>query len=230
MHDICLPHLPVLIGIDRAGFVGEDGETHHGLFDIVWLRALPNITFAAPRDATELNYMVKQWYDRNIPMAIRYPRGTAPERVPAGNDRKPAPWLELEILRWGTDVCLFGLGSTVGLMLDAADKIMQNTTKAPTVVDLRFIKPLDLKSIGSLLRSHKAVITAEEGAITGGVGEAISAYATKKQIDCKVVTLGAPDRFVSHATRAEQWEECGLTAENILSIYGRIHEKETDKA
>lgn len=217
MHDICLPKLPVLIGIDRAGLVGEDGETHHGLFDIAWLRALPNIVFAAPRDETELNYLVRQWHEREVPMAVRYPRGRAPQNR-IGAAREPAEWLKLEILSKGTDVCLIGLGSTVKLMIDTAEIMSNKGMNTPTVADLRFIKPMDEEALNGLLSSHKIVVTAEEGAVTGGVGQAIAALASKNNYDCKVINVGVPDRFISHAAREEQWQECGLTSENIISL------------
>lgn len=221
MHDICLSKLPVLIGIDRAGFVGEDGETHHGLFDIAWLKSIPELTFAAPRDAVDMEYFINGWHKLAIPMAIRYPRGSSKASI-AGMDgeRKPAKWGRAEVLRKGKDICLIGVGSTVGMMLDAAELIRRRYGAAPTVVDLRFIKPLDLLIIGELLGSHSLAITAEEGTLSGGVGETVAAYAASSGAGCRVITLGAPDQYISHAGRGEQLRGSGLTADAVAALCG----------
>jgi 1-deoxy-D-xylulose-5-phosphate synthase len=214
VHDICLPKLPVLLGIDRAGFVGEDGETHHGLLDVSWLRAIPNMTIAAPRDAVDLDFFVRGWLKRSIPMAIRYPRGTAVIPV---QPREPAPWGKLEVLETGRTVCLLGVGSTTPLMLKTAAELKTQNI-VPTVVDLRFIKPFDKDALTELLSRHTLMITAEENELCGGVGEAIVKIACDCGSACKVISLGAPDEFVAHATRAEQWQECGMTVDNIIRI------------
>ncbi|MDO4560986.1 MAG: 1-deoxy-D-xylulose-5-phosphate synthase [bacterium] len=219
MHDICLPKLPVLLGIDRAGLVGEDGETHHGILDAAWLRAIPEMTIAAPRDAADLEFFVREWKKRAIPLAVRYPRGKAAASVAAfGTTRAPAPWGRLEVLTRGADVCLIGIGSTVELMMKSADEIEKITGKRPTVADLRFIKPLDREGLDELLTTHGMVVTAEENTLAGGVGEAVSAYINEKGYGVKIASAGVPDRFISHASRAQQWEECGLTVENILRL------------
>ena len=220
MHDVCLSRLPVLIGIDRAGLVGEDGETHHGLLDVAWLRSLPNMTLAAPRDIIDLDFFVKNWLARGIPMAIRYPRGNARACIPQYlTVREPAGWGKSEVLRSGKDICLIGIGSTVELMLDSALKMYNDGRgKNPTVVDLRFIKPIDFEGLAPLLKSHPIVITAEEAYITGGAGGEISKFANQKGFTCRVITLGVPDRYITHATRAEQWAECGMTPENVMRL------------
>ncbi len=219
MHDICLSKLPVLIGIDRAGFVGEDGETHHGLIDISWLRSIPEMTFAAPRDAIDLDFFVKGWLELGIPMAIRYPRGSAKNCIPKDpTTRKPAEWGKIEILRMGRNICLIGIGSTVELMLASARNMAAENDLDPTVVDLRFIKPIDFDGLAPLLANHTTVVTAEEGYITCGIGSAIAQYANQNGFNCRVITLGAPDMYVSHATRAEQWADCGMTQENVIKL------------
>lgn len=214
VHDICLPKLPVLLGVDRAGFVGEDGETHHGLLDVSWFRAIPNMTVAAPRDAADMDFFVRSWLKRSIPMAIRYPRGAAV--IPA-QPREPAPWGKLEVLETGGKVCLLGVGSTTPLMLKAAAEL-KNSGIIPTVVDLRFIKPVDEDALTELLSTHSLMITAEENELCGGVGECIVKIACDCDSSCRIISLGAPDRFVAHATRAEQWQECGMTVDNIIRI------------
>ncbi|MCF0248197.1 MAG: 1-deoxy-D-xylulose-5-phosphate synthase, partial [Synergistes sp.] len=146
VHDICLSKLPVLLGIDRAGLVGEDGETHHGILDTAWLRAIPNMTSAAPRDAVDLEFFVREWRKRALPLAVRYPRGKAAESLCRVNDT-PAPWGKLEVLSNGSEICLIGVGSTVDLMLKSAENIEKVSGIRPTVVDLRFIKPLDYEGL-----------------------------------------------------------------------------------
>lgn len=219
MHDICLPKLPVLLGVDRAGLVGEDGETHHGIFDVPWLRAVPGMTLAAPRDAVDLAFFVEEWRQRGIPMAVRYPRGKAPLSLARETDGSAAGWGKSEILRDGSGICLIGAGSTTALMLEAADELAKRGA-APTVVDLRFIKPLDTATLLPLLASHKTVVTAEENALAGGFGEEIAALMKERGISACCACVGVPDRFIPHATRAQQWEECGLTVENILKLCG----------
>lgn len=220
-HDICQQKLPILIGIDRAGFVGEDGETHHGLFDIPWLKSMPGLIFAAPRDAVDLEYFVNGWHKLEKPMAIRYPRGHAPQSLARRDgETAPAPWGKLEILRKGRGICLIGLGSTVGIILEAADIIRDRHWINVTVADLRFIKPMDMPAVEKLLSTHALVITAEEGMAGGGVGEAIAARASALPGSAKVIAIGAPDQYIPHATRDEQLDECGLTAEAIVAACG----------
>lgn len=219
MHDICLSSLPVLIAIDRAGFVGEDGETHHGLLDVPWLRAIPNMTIAAPRDIVDLDFFIETWSLTPRPLALRYPRGSAPEALCRdGNGKGHAEWGKAEILAEGQDICLVGIGSTMRLMLDAGAMIAERLGKSVTIIDLRFIKPIDFDTLASILDTHSLIITAEESELIGGVGEAIAAYSNSTSAKCRVISLGAPDSFVSHASRDEQWEKCGLTADNILRL------------
>lgn len=222
VHDICLPKLPVLLCVDRAGLVGEDGETHQGILDVPWLRAVPGMTLMAPRDAVDLEFFVEEWRRRGIPAAIRYPRGKAPQSLARSGG--PVAWGKCECLREGRRICLIGVGSTVPLMLDAADKLAE-LGAPPTVVDLRFIKPLDIDGLLPLLSSHEIIVTAEENALSGGVGEAIAALIDEKGLRAALARAGVPDRFISHATRSEQWEECGLTVGNILRLCGVEEEK-----
>jgi len=218
MHDICLSKLPVIIGVDRAGLVGEDGETHHGLLDVPWFRTLPGITIAAPRAASDLRFFVNGWIERGIPMVVRYPRGKAPKNIlPADRtERVPAEWGKLEILARGKDVCLVGIGSTVELMLDAAEMLRIREGIVPTVADLRFIKPLDLDGLSEIMKEHSVVVTAEENYLNGGSGMAVSEYARMDHPGCRVINIAVPDRYISHAARSEQWAECGLTPEAVI--------------
>ena len=177
------------------------------------------MTLAAPRDAVDLEFFVEEWRRRGIPAAIRYPRGKAPLSPARETSAVPAEWGKCEVLREGSGICLIGVGSTVPLMLEAADEISKRRA-APTVVDLRFIKPLDIEGLLPVLASHKTIVTAEENALAGGVGEEIAALMKERGIAASCACAGVPDRFIAHATRAQQWEECGLTVENIMKLCG----------
>ena len=218
VHDVCLSKLPVLLGIDRAGFVGADGETHHGLLDVAWLRSVPEMTLVAPRDIEDLNFFVNNWIERGIPLALRYSRGDAPQSISSGISRKVAEWGKAEILIKGKDFCLIGIGSTLPLMLEASELLKNSNNIEVTVVDLRFIKPIDFVTLKEVFEKHKLIITAEESFLTGGIGEAIASFANKNGCPCKVISVGVPDRFISHATRKQQWEECELTSQNIVAM------------
>ncbi len=219
VHDVCLQNLPVLFAIDRAGLVGEDGETHQGLLDICWGRAVPNLTLMAPRDEVDLEYMMRGWLFRGGPALIRYPRGAVPSALerPEGEGRIP-PWGEPEILRRGERVCLVGVGAGVRLALDAAGRFSGGGLPDPTVVDARFLKPLDEALFGTLLEGHETLLVLEEGYRNGGFGEGLARFAQEKGSACRVLSLGIPDRFVPHASRAEQWGACGLTPERVLDL------------
>ncbi len=214
MHDICIPNLPVLLCLDRAGLVGNDGETHHGLLDIAWLKALPNMTIAAPRDENELKLMLKGWAEKSIPMAVRYPRGEIPALL---CDLPHAEWGRLQVIENGKDVLLLAVGNTLPLMLETAEKLKEKNIEA-CVVDLRFIKPLDEDGLMALLSKFRIAVTAEDAVLCGGVGQEIAAMVAKNKIACNVINIGVPDKFISHANTAEQWEECGMTADNIVKL------------
>lgn len=225
VHDICIPKLPVLIGIDRAGLIGADGETHQGLLDIPWLRSIPNITFVAPRDIADLEFFIKEWLAKSIPMAIRYPRGKAPKSIMRNNsDIKPV-WGKADILIEGRDICLIGIGSTIPILLEAQEILEEKDLALVTVVDLRYIKPIDFPTLKNILRDHSYIITAEESFLNGGIGEAIASYINQNGYNCHIQCLGVPDEFVVHATKAEQLEQCGLTTKNIVNLCEKYCDK-----
>lgn len=215
VHDICLPNLPVLLCVDRAGLVGEDGETHQGLLDLCWGRAIPNLTVMSPRDVADLRFMMFEWLSDPRPALLRFPKGTAPD-----SKRKTAPWGRLEVLQEGRDLCLVGVGSTVQLM-EEAGQLLSREGMAPTLVDLRFVKPLDEEAVRKLLGGHRLMVVAEEGYRFGGVGEHIGSLANSIGSPCRVLNLGVSDRFVPHGKRGEQLQEEGLTPEGVVRM---IHE------
>lgn len=211
VHDICMQHHPVLIAVDRSGLNGEDGETHQGLLDLAWGRAIPGLVVGAPRDLVDLEAMMRGWLERSIPMMIRYPKGEAPTSIARG---EVAPWGSAQLLERGSRVCLVGLGAAVPLMIEAADR----ASERPTVVDLRWASPLDFSTIDDALASHDVVVAVEDGYADGGVGEAIAARAAEIGAWCEVMRVAVPAEYVAHAKRSEQMEEFGLTSENIASV------------
>ncbi|MDR1471006.1 MAG: 1-deoxy-D-xylulose-5-phosphate synthase [Synergistaceae bacterium] len=223
VHDIGMQNLPVLISVDRAGLNGEDGETHQGLLDMAWCRAVPGLTICAPRDMEDLAFMMSGWLERDIPMMIRYPKGAAPRSVSHGTG-VPAPWGRAEILRHGSDICLIGIGATLPIMLEAAVKREEMNMPALTVVDLRFASPIDWETLDGVMSSHSTAIVAEDGYMAGGLGEAIAARAASFRYPCAVQAVGVGARYVPHATRAEQLSEQGLTPEGVLSAIESAYE------
>ncbi len=210
IHDVCLQNLPVVFAMDRAGLVGDDGPTHHGVFDIAYLRPLPNITVMAPRDEAMLRRMLRTGLVIDGPSAIRYPRGAA-EGVEIPTDPEPLEVGTGEVLREGTRVALIGYGSGVAKALGAADILGDDVT----VVDARFVKPLDTALIESLAREHELLVTVEEGVLQGGFGSAVLEALSDAGLSTRVLRIGLPDRYVTHGSPKLLHEEVGFTAEAI---------------
>ncbi len=215
IHDVALQNLPVVFAVDRGGLVGEDGPTHHGAFDLSYLRLIPNLVVMAPRDENELRRMLVTALRREDgPTALRYPRGNG-LGVPLDADPQPVPIGRGEILAEGEDVCLLAVGSMVATALEAAQRLQRAGLRA-TVADLRFVKPLDAELLAGAWAGHRLVVTLEENTLRGGFGAAVLEWAATRPLsDTRVITLGLPDRFVEHASRREQLGEVGLLPEQI---------------
>ena len=223
IHDICMQGHPVLVAVDRAGLTGEDGETHQGLLDIAWGRSIPGLVIGAPRDVVDLEFMMSGWLTGGSPVMIRYPKGKVVERLcRETGSNEPAGWGKAEVLRRGKTFCLVGVGSTVPIVLDVFEKWDESVLPKPTIVDLRFVSPLDWESIDAEMASHPFVIVAEDGYKIGGIGERIAARASILGLPCRVVPLGVEDRYIPHASRSEQMEEQGLTASWIFGLIGEL--------
>lgn len=219
IHDVCMQKHPVLIAVDRAGLNGEDGETHQGLLDMAWGRAVPGLTIAAPRDKVDLAFMLDGWIERGIPAMIRYPKGKAPDLVArTGENPKPAPWGRAEMLKDGSEICLMGIGSTVQAVVDSAVELAKRGFPGATVLDLRFAAPLDWDAIDSVLDTHEFVLVAEDGYLDCGVGEAIAARAASNGSKCRVVRAGVEPAYIPHASRGQQLEEYGLTTPALVAV------------
>lgn len=219
VHDIAMQNLPVILLIDRAGMIGEDGETHQGLLDISWGKSVPNLQIMAPRDLVDLNVMLPHAFKRKGPTLIRYPRGEACEKL-FRKGLNPGRFDErLKILQSGSDWVLIALGNTVSLALQVARMSNARELPPPTVVDLRMIKPMDWISLRKILTSHSLAVTMEEGYINGGVGEAIASYANQEGITCTVKKLGVPDFFLPQGTVEQQWQHCGITVDQVVNVF-----------
>jgi 1-deoxy-D-xylulose-5-phosphate synthase len=227
VHDICMQRHPVLLAVDRAGLNGEDGETHQGLFDIAWGRSIPGLAIGAPRDVADLEFMMSGWLERSVPMMIRYPKGAAPRSISRDGGFAPAQWGKAEVLMQGEEVCLIGLGSVIQPALDAAVKVESRGLPRPTVIDLRFISPMDWDAVDGAISSHSLIVPIEDGYISGGAGEAIAARASISASSCRVCPLGVDMKYVAHSTRAQQMKDFGLTGEGIADAIVEFYGKES---
>ncbi len=212
IHDLCLQDVPVTIAIDRAGIVGSDGETHQGLFDLTFLRAVPNLTLMAPKDENELVQMLHTAHQLEHPAAVRYPRGEG-EGVEINWDPE---LLEIgcgEILLEGKDILILAAGSRVYPALRAAEELKTEGI-SPTVYNPRFIKPLP-EEITALARSHNYVITVEENVLSGGFGSSVLELLTKNRVSRPILNLAVPDEFVPHGGQDKMLNHYGLDSQGI---------------
>ena len=212
VHDVCLQDLPVRLLIDRAGIVGEDGETHQGMLDVGYLRTCPGLTLMAPKDGRELEDMLRFSLDFEHPLAIRYPRGAAPEAV--SESAEPIALGKAEVLRKGKDIVLFAAGSMVKPALDAAD-ILAAKGYSPTVVNARFIKPLDEELLVSLAADHRLIAVISENCRSGGLGEAVEDLVFRRRLPAEVLNLEPEDAFIPQGKPDELRKMLGLDAADI---------------
>ena len=214
VHDVCLQKLPVVFALDRGGVVGEDGCTHHGIFDYSFLRPIPNIVMMAPKDENELQHMLKTAVDCGMPASVRYPRGKG---LGVPMDEKPQV-LEIgkgEVLVEGADLAIFAIGASVSPALQAAKTLLKEGVSV-TVVNARFIKPLDGELLCATALSLRRVLTVEENVLMGGFGSAVLELFTAQGLrDVMVRQLGIGDAFVEHATQHELCCMCGIDADTI---------------
>ncbi len=207
--EVCLQELPVIFAIDRAGLVGEDGPTHHGALDISYLRPVPNITIMAPCNQEELRDMLWHALDINGPVAIRYPRGVGMSKR-LSERRRSIEHGKMQVVKEGERICIMGLGATMPYALKAAEILKEESGIDPTIVNPRFVKPLDLETLEYLAKKHDLLVTLEDNAIIGGFGEGISSFVAKRQLNCAIETFGLPDRFIEHGSIEELHKSVGL--------------------
>ena len=215
-HDICLQNLHVTMCLDRAGLVGDDGFTHHGVFDYAYLRSLPRMTIMAPKDENELRHMLKTALAHNGPVSVRYPRGSG-VGVDITGPVETLPIGKAEVLREGKDVCLWAIGSMVTSAVAAAAKLAEAGISAG-VVNMRFAKPLDEELLKEHAAKYGAIVTLEEGVLAGGVGSAVLESLNTAGLlqHCQVLTLGIPDEFVRHGDRKLLLRDLELDVDSIV--------------
>jgi len=215
-HDVCLQNLPVVIAMDRAGLVGDDGPTHHGVFDLSFMRHLPGLTFMAPKDENELRHMLKTALELKAPVALRYPRG-AGYGVPLDKKMECLPIGKGELLREGTDLTIVAIGSTVMPAVKAAEQLAEQGISAG-VVNARFIKPLDAELILCQARATGRIVTVEENVLQGGFGSAVlELLQDNNMAQVKVKRLGIPDQYIEQGTQAQLRKDVGIDAEGIAA-------------
>ncbi|MCG7755546.1 MAG: 1-deoxy-D-xylulose-5-phosphate synthase [Nitrosomonas sp.] len=209
IHDVAIQNLPVVFAIDRAGLVGADGPTHAGSFDLSYLRCIPNMTVMAPADENECRQMLYTAFKLDTPSAVRYPRGTGPG-VKVQKDMQALPIGRGEIRRQGEKVALLAFGSMLTPCLNAAEELNA------TVVNMRFIKPLDDDLVASLAAGHDVLVTVEENTVLGGAGSAVTESLNSQRINVKVLQLGLPDVFIDQGDHAQMLADCGLDKDGII--------------
>ncbi len=212
VQDVGLQELPIVFAVDRAGLVGDDGPTHHGVFDLSYLRIIPNMTVMAPSDQEELQRMLAMAVAMDRPAAIRYPRGLATPLALSG-DLTPLEVGRGRVLVHGSEAALVGIGSGVGIACEAAG-LLERMGVSPTLVDARFVKPLDGELLDSLAESHRLVATVEENVLAGGFGSAVLERLAGR---VPVLRFGLPDTFVPHGDRTLLLEDVGLTPQAIAT-------------
>lgn len=215
-HDICLQKLPVTLALDRAGLVGDDGPTHHGVFDLSYLRHLPEMTVMAPKDENELQHMLKTAIYSDQPIALRYPRG-AGYGVAMDSVLKTIPLGVAEQLAEGEDITLIAIGSTVYPAMEAAEQLKAKGIKA-CVINARFVKPLDRNLILSAAGRSGCVVTVEENALQGGFGTAVMELLSDEGVGIRVKRIGIPDRFIEQGSQAQLRKDLGLDAAGIAQV------------
>ncbi len=217
-HDVCLMDLPVVFALDRGGVVGSDGPTHHGAYDLSYLRIFPNMMVAAPKDENELRQLVATALTTGHPTAVRYPRG-AGYGVALDADPKILPVGKGEVLRVGKDGVVLAIGDPVLPALKAAERLAAEGGASLTVINARWVKPLDTELLAQFVRNGTTLFTVEENAVTGGFGSAVSEALDVLGIAARIHRIGIPDRFIPHATQAEQRSEIGIDEEGLLGTF-----------
>ena len=218
IQDVALQELAVVLALDRAGLVGEDGPTHHGVFDLGYLRLVPGLTVMAPKDEAELQHMLHTALELGSAAAIRYPRASG-RGVPLPVTFEKVPVGRAEVLDRGEGALLLGLGAGAGICQRAARLLVERHGLRPTVVNARFLKPLDEDLIRELAAEHDLVVTVEEGALMGGFGSAVAELLAGQPVALR--RFGVPDRFVPHGNRSLLLKDIGLTPEAVAEYVGR---------
>ena len=216
IHDVAVQNLDVTFALDRSGLVGEDGPTHSGNYDIAYLRCIPNMVICTPSDENETRKLLTTAYLHNGPASVRYPRGTGPNSN-VDKDLKPLKIGEANIINEeSSEIVILNFGT----LLNEANQISKELRA--TLVDMRFVKPLDEKLLRKLFKKAKVFISIEDGSIMGGAGSAVQEFASKENLNVRSILFGIPDKFIEHASREEMLVEAGLDVENIKSKLSKL--------
>jgi 1-deoxy-D-xylulose-5-phosphate synthase len=228
VHDVAIQRLPVIFCMDRAGLVGEDGETHAGLYDIAYMLAVPNMTITAPKDGREMLGLLRSAVEHTSgPFALRYPRDAAPDLPPAMSEIEAVPYRTWEVLRQGTpkEVAILAVGTMVLPSLAAAETLAAEGLSV-TVVNCRYLKPYDELTLAAIVADHKQLLVVEEGTVVNGFGAYMASVVATMDPAVRVIAHGVPDRIIYAASRARQLAACGLDAAGIAERVRALHESE----
>ncbi|MBC7564081.1 MAG: 1-deoxy-D-xylulose-5-phosphate synthase [Gemmatimonadaceae bacterium] len=226
IHDCAIQHLPVIFAMDRAGFVGEDGETHMGLYDIAYMLSIPYMTVTAPKDSTEMLGLLRAGVEQNEgPFSIRYPRDASPDVAPPMSAIPAVPHGTWDVLRRGTEFATLAVGTMVNESLKAAEALAADGLSV-TVVNCRYLKPYDALTLSALLADHRQLLVVEEGTVVNGFGAYMAQVVSKLDPTVRVTAHGIPDRFIYSASRQRQMAMCGLDAAGITDKVRALHETE----
>jgi 1-deoxy-D-xylulose-5-phosphate synthase len=226
IHDVAVQQLPVVFCMDRAGLVGEDGQTHMGLYDIPYMLAVPGMTVTAPRDGRELMGLLRTALDHDGPFCTRYPRDKAPSDPGDLSSVPVVPYGTWDMVRRGRDVAILAVGTMVDPALDAAERLAADGFD-PLVVNCRFLKPTDDVMLESLLLTCRTLVTVEEGVVTNGFGAYLAGRLQATHPGIRVVPIGIPDILHEHAPRADQLAQFGLTGQGIARRIAALHHEES---
>jgi 1-deoxy-D-xylulose-5-phosphate synthase len=229
VHDVCIQNLPVVFALDRAGLVGDDGKTHQGIFDLTYLRCLPNMKILAPANENELQrMMVTAFAHEDGPIAVRFPRGNG-TGVPLDADPRPLPIGKGEVVREGTDIALIAAGTILSVATEAAEQLAAEGIQA-MVINARSVKPLDEDLILEAARRCGRVITIEESVVKGGFGAGVLELFAREGLLVPTVQMGVPDEMIPHGSQGKQREWCGLTAERMVAHARKLLGRESTVA
>lgn len=224
MHDVCMQNLHVVFAIDRAGLVGYDGETHHGIFDLSYLGSMPNMTILAPKNLWELSDMIKFAVDYDGPIAVRYPRGEAYTGLK--EFRAPICLGKSEVIHEGSRVALLAVGSMVKMAEEVQKQLKERMDMDAALVNARFVKPIDEELLRSFADTYELVVTLEENVKDGGFGERVLAFAEEEDLPFGVEIIALPDRFIPHGSVSYQMKQVGFTPEDICGRIGEYYRKQ----
>ena len=230
LHDVCIQHLHVVFAIDRAGLVGSDGETHQGIFDLSFLTSIPNMTVMAPKNGRELAQMLEfALLNFNSPVAVRYPRGQAFDGLEDYNE--PIRYGRAEMIIEESDIALMAVGNMMVTALEVRDKLKEKGYNI-TVVNERFVKPVDIDMIKRLSESHRLIVTMEENVLSGGFGETVCQYVIDSGLDVDVLNIALPDDYVEHGNvdilRQESGVDRDSVVQKVLNRWANVLNKEKD--